>query len=183
MRRVSAGGVAVALVLGLICFAREAGGAIILIEAPVHHLGDNYSEDVFPEKPEPEGSTWDSQPFDVPLPVAEQAFLVFDLKEASAPDSIALVNGVSIGRVPDMSGVYGWWDDQHMPFSSSLLLPSGNIVGFTSGWIPDYDDYLFRNVRLEVTPTVPEPSTLIVWSLLGASGVTLGWWRRRKRAG
>jgi hypothetical protein len=30
---------------------------------------------------------------------------------------------------------------------------------------------------------VPEPCTLIVWSLLGASGVTLGWRRRRKRAG
>ena len=32
-------------------------------------------------------------------------------------------------------------------------------------------------------PIVPEPCTLIVWSLLGASGVTIGWSRRRKRAG
>ena len=28
---------------------------------------------------------------------------------------------------------------------------------------------------------IPEPSTLIVWSLLGALGVTVGWWRRRRK--
>ena len=27
---------------------------------------------------------------------------------------------------------------------------------------------------------IPEPSTVIVWSLLGASGVGIGWWRRRR---
>ena len=32
-------------------------------------------------------------------------------------------------------------------------------------------------------PIVPEPATLIVWSLLGASGIAVGWSRRRKRAG
>ena len=38
----------------------------------------------------------------------------------------------------------------------------------------------------EVTVTaigVPEPSAIIVWSVLGASGVGIGWWRTRKRAG
>ena len=30
--------------------------------------------------------------------------------------------------------------------------------------------------------TVPEPSTLIVWSLLGTIGLGLGWWRKRKAA-
>jgi len=28
---------------------------------------------------------------------------------------------------------------------------------------------------------IPEPTTLIIWSLLGALGITIGWWRRGKR--
>jgi hypothetical protein len=35
-------------------------------------------------------------------------------------------------------------------------------------------------VKLTGTPAVPEPTTLIIWSLLGTLGVTIGWWRRRK---
>jgi hypothetical protein len=27
---------------------------------------------------------------------------------------------------------------------------------------------------------VPEPSTLAIWSLLGALGITIGWWRRKR---
>ncbi len=27
---------------------------------------------------------------------------------------------------------------------------------------------------------VPEPATLIIWSLLGALGITVGWWRKRR---
>ncbi len=32
------------------------------------------------------------------------------------------------------------------------------------------------------TSTVPEPTTLVVWSLLGSLALGLGWWRQRKAA-
>jgi hypothetical protein len=52
-------------------------------------------------------------------------------------------------------------------------------LSFGGGNDEDYDDmmYLFDSVA-----PIPEPSTLIVWSLLGASGVGIGWWRRRRKA-
>jgi len=28
---------------------------------------------------------------------------------------------------------------------------------------------------------IPEPSTLVIWSLLGAIGITIGWWRPRRK--
>jgi hypothetical protein len=42
----------------------------------------------------------------------------------------------------------------------------------------DYEVFVYRAV-------IPEPSTFIIWSLLGALGVTVGWWRGRRatRAG
>jgi hypothetical protein len=30
--------------------------------------------------------------------------------------------------------------------------------------------------------SVPEPSTLIIWSLLGGLGISMGWWRRKRAA-
>ncbi len=36
-------------------------------------------------------------------------------------------------------------------------------------------------IKFESSP-IPEPTALIVWSLLGALGVTIGWWRRRRAA-
>lgn len=37
-------------------------------------------------------------------------------------------------------------------------------------------------IRILDTNPIPEPSGLSVWSLLGAIGITVGWWRRRRRA-
>jgi hypothetical protein len=34
--------------------------------------------------------------------------------------------------------------------------------------------------NIQTGHAIPEPSTLIVWSLLGASGIAVGWWRRRR---
>ena len=30
-----------------------------------------------------------------------------------------------------------------------------------------------------VTPAIPEPATIIIWSLLGGCGIGLTWWRKR----
>ena len=35
--------------------------------------------------------------------------------------------------------------------------------------------------RVASNEVIPEPSTLIIWSLLGTLGITVGWWRRRRR--
>jgi probable HAF family extracellular repeat protein len=48
----------------------------------------------------------------------------------------------------------------------------GQIVGF--GTNPDGDVHGF------LLNPVPEPSTLIIWSLLGALGIGVGWWRRKR---
>jgi hypothetical protein len=29
---------------------------------------------------------------------------------------------------------------------------------------------------------IPEPSTVIIWSLLGGMGIGIGWWRKKKAA-
>ena len=41
-------------------------------------------------------------------------------------------------------------------------------------------DYNLDNVVL--SQAVPEPTTLIIWSLLGGLGISIGWWRRKRAA-
>ncbi len=48
-----------------------------------------------------------------------------------------------------------------------------------------YADNEFEAVRFQGTlsgdvSNVPEPTAIIVWSLLGGLGISIGWWRRRK---
>ncbi len=63
------------------------------------------------------------------------------------------------------------------------FLNATDLGSFTeNGQWMGYDVVAIREWEVRGS-AVPEPCTLIVWSLLGASGVTLGWWRRRKRAG
>ena len=50
--------------------------------------------------------------------------------------------------------------------------------------VPNGGDVAFDNIEFEplgAPPAVPEPSTLVLWSLLGSLGVAVGW-RRRKAA-
>ncbi len=49
-------------------------------------------------------------------------------------------------------------------------------TGNADGWHKVPHVYEFR---AEGADPVPEPSALIVWTLLGALGIAVGWWRRR----
>ena len=42
--------------------------------------------------------------------------------------------------------------------------------------------YLRQRPNYQPLGGIPEPSTLIIWSLLGGLAVTVGWWRKRKAA-
>jgi hypothetical protein len=78
--------------------------------------------------------------------------------------------------------------------SQTVAIPnaSGGIVfiGFTdvgkfisSVTVSGINDIVaVDDVRYIGGPVVPEPSTFIIWSLLGAVGITIGWRRRRRVA-
>ena len=64
-----------------------------------------------------------------------------------------------------------WWDDYFK--SDGTIVDVGN---------DGHHVFIHEGFRWGVTlHCVPEPSTLIVWSVLGALGMTVGrWWRRRR---
>jgi hypothetical protein len=57
-------------------------------------------------------------------------------------------------------------------------------ITFASGGITRIEYYASSNFALDNMQysAIPEPSTLVIWSLLGALGLTVGWWRRRRKA-
>jgi hypothetical protein len=73
-----------------------------------------------------------------------------------------------------------------------LLRLEGDLLDLT----PDGVQERFSRPPLETFPSggpytgevqvsvnrILEPSTFIIWSVLGAVGVTVGWWRRRRKA-
>ena len=61
-----------------------------------------------------------------------------------------------------------------------------NLSGDTVQWAPSCgNDELFLQVDILSGPPndpVPEPASLVIWSLLGGLGIAVGCYRRRKRA-
>ena len=66
----------------------------------------------------------------------------------------------------------GWW----LRTAQAISDDGRTIVGY--GDNPDGNIEAWM-VKLDI---IPEPSTLIIWSLLGAFGLAAGCWRRRRRA-
>jgi len=80
--------------------------------------------------------------------------------------------------------------------SSDVLLQTQSVTGlsgttrgsFTFSGLGDIAKTTFHDGtgmigvgRLEYSP-IPEPASVIVWSLLGALGIAVGWWTRRRKA-
>jgi len=62
----------------------------------------------------------------------------------------------------------------------SSVIKAADGRSFESGTYANKNAYIRRIYT--VCPCVPEPSALIIWSLLGGLAVGAGWWRRRKAA-
>ena len=59
---------------------------------------------------------------------------------------------------------------------------AGNALSnYVGGGDPADTDWDYRLQGQQGT-VIPEPSTFIIWSLLGALSLTIGWWRRRRAA-
>jgi hypothetical protein len=126
-----------------------------------------------------------------------------DLGPANAGDSLTFVlqnNSLGMDAYSDPALNVSYDSDgsnghQHVystPYTATSPIidacPAGTFVAFEDLQYPasnfDYndEDFIFTILILAETATVtPEPSTLIIWSLLGGLGITVGWWRRRAR--
>lgn len=68
----------------------------------------------------------------------------------------------------------------------SAVAPGGTHVAYAEFWGVGVNNnsVYFDNFRFEVDqqPIIPEPASLAVWSVLGAIGIAIAWYRRRRAA-
>jgi len=62
-------------------------------------------------------------------------------------------------------------------YDESYLLASARGAGY-----PSYDYVQGYIIGFRVASAVPEPATLIIWSLLGTLAIGAGWWKKRRAA-
>jgi hypothetical protein len=87
---------------------------------------------------------------------------------ASIP-GIDQINGLPIINASSDPGLLLWYQTNIQGGAGSFTIPANDFAGFENA----IKDKIHREIQ-----GVPEPSTLIIWSLLGALGIAIGWWRR-----
>jgi len=130
-------------------------------ETDVHHLGDSsQSEGQWALAPDPEGTSWTSDPFAAPgFDTATSVRIRVDLMNSEFANPV-LLNGVQVGILPDVgNGISDWTDDQQiLGIDPGLLLPAGNRIEVeAAAGGSNHDDFLFRNLRLEIAPESDVP--------------------------
>lgn len=136
-----------------------------LIDTEPHHLGDDFSTTgLFALDPDPEGASWTSDPFSSPTPaLLSRAKVTVDLVNTNFTNNQLRVNGSFAGAIPITGGGSDVWiENVEIDIDPSLLMATGNTIRLTSGLNGgNRDDYLFRNVRLDLTPAfeqLPAPN-------------------------
>jgi len=86
----------------------------------------------------------------------------------------------NVGSAFTLTSVNGTKDTHTIPGGATILNVVETINADGLSQINGISDTFTESVP--IPPAVPEPSTIIVWSLLGGLGLTVGWLRRKRAA-
>jgi hypothetical protein len=102
----------------------------------------------------------------------------------NAVATLGLFDGNSTTAIPGAFGFVSMGDGGTLGFNlTSPVSPTPGLFLYI-GEVGDNGEVAAGTIQVsdERLPPVPEPSTFIVWSLLGSVAVGIGWWQRRKAA-
>jgi len=101
-------------------------------------------------------------------------------------DTVPITHSIYLDKRTDGT-VDARFDSNPLASSTFLTTNVGGNWGFNDVYLrmrsgTAGDTITFTDFQYGDTSAIPEPSTFIVWSVLGASAIGLGWWRKRKAA-
>ena len=125
------------------------------------------------------------QSFNIALssPIAAFGFYGTDIGDFGGQVSLTATNGAVTNLVvphtvgaPNAALLFFGFIDDAIEYDNILFSNSSGADFF------GFDDMVIGDLeQVRPPPVIPEPSSVIVWSLIGLTFIGAGWWRRRKR--